>query len=153
MPCRLEHNFFGKFTCVSVGETIAVTEGERRYYLDVLEAQPADAVCSRDTDCAVDFAPPLDYVEPPPRFASQGNNDEPPPQPARFTGVAARMDGKPVELPTPPPGAVNAGVPKRKVRFGAPAAAGSGAVSKGKEEGGAGEEQGKRFTGTQYSLN
>ncbi|CAD6239608.1 unnamed protein product [Miscanthus lutarioriparius] len=150
----LEYNF-GKFPCVTAGETIAVTEGERRYYLDVLEAQPADAVCSLDTDCAVDFAPPLDYVEPPPHVvASKGSDD--PPQPARFTGVAARMDGKPVEQqPTPSPAAaVNAvapGVPKRKVRFGGPSAAGSG-VSKSKEEG-AGKEQEKQFTGTQYSLN
>jgi len=157
LPCRLEYNF-GKFPCVTAGETIAVTEGERRYYLDVLEAQPADAVCSLDTDCAVDFAPPLDYVEPPRVVASQQGIDEPP-QPARFTGVAARMDGKPVEQPpTPSPAAaVNAvapGVPKRKVRFGAPSAAGSG-VSKGKAEGrpGGGKEQEKRFTGTQYSLN
>jgi ubiquitin fusion degradation protein 1 len=155
LPCRLEYNF-GKFPCVTAGETIAVTEGERRYYLDVLEARPADAVCSLDTDCAVDFAPPPDYVEPPPPVvASQDNNDKPL-QPARFTGVAARMDGKPVEQPpTPSPAAaVNAvapGVPKRKVRFGGPSAAGSG-VSKGKEEGGAGKEQEKRFTGTQYSL-
>ena len=157
MPCRLEYNF-GKFPCVTAGETIAVTEGERRYYLDVLEAQPADAVCSLDTVCAVDFAPPLDYVEPPRVVASQQGSDEPP-QPARFTGVAARMDGKPVEQqPTPSPAAaVNAvapGVPKRKVRFGGPSAAGSG-VSKGKAEGrpGGGKEQEKRFTGTQYSLN
>lgn len=100
LPCRLEYNF-GKFPCVTAGETIAVTEGERRYYLDVLEAQPADAVCSIETDCAVDFAPPLDYVEPPPTVASQGNDE--PPQAARFTGAAARMDGKLVEQPTSAP--------------------------------------------------
>ncbi|KAG0536598.1 hypothetical protein BDA96_03G077400 [Sorghum bicolor] len=153
----LEYNF-RKFPCVTAGETIAVTEGERWYYLDVLEAQPADAVCSLDTDCAVDFAPPLDYVEPPPRVvASQqgGSVDEP----ARFTGVAARMDGKPVEQPPPTPSpaaAVNAvapGVPKRKVRFGAPSSAAGSGVSKGKAEGAGGKEQEKRFTGTQYSLN
>jgi ubiquitin fusion degradation protein 1 len=157
LPCRLEYNF-RKFPCVTAGETIAVTEGERWYYLDVLEAQPADAVCSLDTDCAVDFAPPLDYVEPPPRVvASQqgGSVDEP----ARFTGVAARMDGKPVEQPPPTPSpaaAVNAvapGVPKRKVRFGAPSSAAGSGVSKGKAEGAGGKEQEKRFTGTQYSLN
>jgi ubiquitin fusion degradation protein 1 len=82
-----------------------VTEGERRYYLDVLEARPADAVRTIDTDCAVDFAPPLDYVEPEPApapapaaVASQANAKL-----SRFTGVAARMDGKPVEQAPPAP--------------------------------------------------
>lgn len=150
-PCRLEHNF-GKFPCVTAGETIAVTEGERRYYLDVLEACPAGAVCSIDTDCAVDFAPPLDYVEAPPFVASQGSDE--PPQPARFSGTGRRMDGKPVEMPTPSPAAesvVAPGVPKRMVRFGAPSAsAAASGVSKAKE--GGGKEQEKRFTGTRYSL-
>ncbi|ONM30074.1 Ubiquitin fusion degradation UFD1 family protein [Zea mays] len=147
----LEHNF-GKFPCVTAGETIAVTEGERRYYLDVLEACPAGAVCSIDTDCAVDFAPPLDYVEAPPFVASQGSDE--PPQPARFSGTGRRMDGKPVEMPTPSPAAesvVAPGVPKRMVRFGAPSAsAAASGVSKAKE--GGGKEQEKRFTGTRYSL-
>ncbi|KAG2646191.1 ubiquitin fusion degradation protein 1 homolog [Panicum virgatum] len=39
--CELEYNF-RKFICVTAGETIVVTEGERRYYLDVLEARPGD---------------------------------------------------------------------------------------------------------------
>ncbi|OEL19179.1 Ubiquitin fusion degradation protein 1-like protein, partial [Dichanthelium oligosanthes] len=101
----LEYNF-RKFPCLTAGETIAVTKGERRYYLDVLEARPADAVCTMDTDCEVDFATPLDYVEPPRApapapapVASQGSGEPP-----RFTGVAARMDGKLVERqPTPAP--------------------------------------------------
>ncbi|PUZ58004.1 hypothetical protein GQ55_5G475200 [Panicum hallii var. hallii] len=100
----LEYNF-RKFICLTAGETIVVTEGERRYYLDVLEARPADAVRTIDTDCAVDFAPPLDYVEPEPApapapaaVASQANAKL-----SRFTGVAARMDGKPVEQAPPAP--------------------------------------------------
>ncbi|KAJ1282641.1 hypothetical protein BS78_03G067300 [Paspalum vaginatum] len=184
----LERNFM-KFPCVTAGETIAVTEGERRFYLDVLEARPADAVCTLDTDCEAEFAPPLDYVEPPPPappVASQASDEK---QPARFTGAAARMDGKTVEqqqqqpaAPVPvvgghgdrprkpvqftgtavrvdgkpveaPPVAGAPGAPtKRKFRYGAPSAAGSGA-SKSKEEGVAtAKEQQKPFTGTHYSL-
>ncbi|WVZ72235.1 hypothetical protein U9M48_020729 [Paspalum notatum var. saurae] len=96
----LEHNFM-KFPCVTAGETIAVMEGERRFYLDVVEARPADAVCTLDTDCEVEFATALDYVEPPPPpVASKGNDEK---QPARFTGAAARMDGKTVEQQPPAP--------------------------------------------------
>ncbi|XP_072150004.1 uncharacterized protein [Setaria viridis] len=189
----LEYNIRNKFQCLTAGETIAVAEGDRRFYLDLLETRPADAVCTLNTDCEVDFAPPLDYVEPPrapapaPVASSQGSGEppqftgvaarmdgkpveQPPPapvpaggrhsdqprQPAQFTGVAMRMDGKQVELPPPPtpsPAAASAGAlgaPKRKIRFDAPAA-GSG-VSKGKEGAGAGKEQEKWFSGTQYSL-
>ncbi|CAL4951451.1 unnamed protein product [Urochloa decumbens] len=91
----LEYNF-RKFQCLTAGETIAVAEGDRRFYLDLLEARPADAVCTIDTDCEVDFAPPLDYVEPPPRGPAAAPAADGTP---RFTGVAARMDGKPVEMP------------------------------------------------------
>ncbi|CAO2180882.1 unnamed protein product [Urochloa humidicola] len=184
----LEYNF-RKFRCLTAGETIAVTEGDRRFYLDVLEARPADAVGTIDTDCEVDFAPPLDYVEPPAPVpvASPGVGGEPsrftgvavrmdgkpvemPPaaaqgeQPrrpaAQFTGVAVRMDGKPVEMPQPEPSPAAAaasasapGAPKRKIRFDKPkpTAAAAGA-SKSTPEKGAGKEQDKRFTGTQYSL-
>ncbi|XP_062199598.1 uncharacterized protein LOC133902037 [Phragmites australis] len=89
----LEHNF-RKYPGVTAGETIIVTEAERRYYLDVVEARSANAVCAIDTDCEVDFAPPLDCKEqlPVPEHVSQGGDK--PPRPVRFTGVAARMDGK-----------------------------------------------------------
>ncbi|KAL6627454.1 hypothetical protein ACP70R_031180 [Stipagrostis hirtigluma subsp. patula] len=153
----LEYNF-GKYTCMTASETITVTEGGQRYYLDVVEARPADAVCVIDTDCEVDFALALDYKEPPPPAAAPvpvaGQGGEP----VRFTGVAMRMDGKPVEQPVAPsPAAASAGAsgkPARGLRFGGPsaaaAAAGGGGASKGKaEEGG---KEGKRFTGTQYSL-
>ncbi|TVU21954.1 hypothetical protein EJB05_31625 [Eragrostis curvula] len=146
----LEHNL-KKYACLTAGETITVTEGDRRYCLNVLELQPEDAVSVLETDVNTDFAPPLDYVEPPPppvMPAGQAGGE-----PAKFTGVAARMDGKPVELPTTPAPPAAAGVkPKRGLRFGGASAAAGGGVSKGKEDKGAGKEQEQRFTGTAYSL-
>jgi ubiquitin fusion degradation protein 1 len=103
----LEYNIRKKFQCLTAGETIAITEGDRRFHLDLLETRPADAVCTLETDCEVDFAPPLDYVEPPraapapapaPVTAAQGSGEPP-----LFTGFAARVDGKPVEQPPPAP--------------------------------------------------
>ena len=65
-----------------------------------MEALPADAVRTIGTDCAVDFAPLLNYVELAPD-ANQTNG-----KPPQFTGVAARMDSKPVEQSPPAPVAV-----------------------------------------------
>lgn len=36
----------------------------KKYYIDVVEAKPGNAISVIETDCEVDFAPPLDYVEP-----------------------------------------------------------------------------------------
>lgn len=116
--------------CLTAGDTITVTEGDKRFYLDVLETKPEDGVCVIETDCEVDFVTPLD------------DNNEP----VRFTGVAARMDGKPVEQPKPP---APVSKPTGGLRFGGAAA---GGVSKGKKQEGGSKEQEQRFTGTAYSL-
>lgn len=73
--------------------------------LDMLGARSADVVCSVDMDCAVDFMPLLDYTEELAPTAIQGSNE--PLQPTRFPGTRRRVDGKPVELPTPSPTAVS----------------------------------------------
>lgn len=48
------------------GDTILVPYNNKNYYIDIIEAKPQDAVSIVETDCEVDFAPPLDYVEPEP---------------------------------------------------------------------------------------
>ncbi|GJN37500.1 hypothetical protein PR202_gb26467 [Eleusine coracana subsp. coracana] len=140
----LEYNFH-KYACLTAGETITVTEGDKRFYLDVVETKPEDAVCVIETDCEVDFATPLDYVDPPPQPAAPAET-----VPSQFTGVAGRMDGKPVEQPKPPAPASRAAPggskPKGGLRFG-------GGASKGKQEGGGAKEpEQQKFTGTPYSL-
>ena len=54
------------YTCLTVGDSILINYNNRRYFIDIIEARPNDAVSIVDTDCEVDFAPPLDYVEPSP---------------------------------------------------------------------------------------
>lgn len=41
-----------------------VTYNNKSYYINILETKPASAVSIIETDCEVDFAPPLDYKEP-----------------------------------------------------------------------------------------
>jgi len=52
------------YTCLTVGDSILINYNNKRYFIDIVEARPNDAVSIVDTDCEVDFAPPLDYVEP-----------------------------------------------------------------------------------------
>jgi ubiquitin fusion degradation protein 1 len=52
------------FSCLTVGDTVPIHYNGRVHAIDVLEARPGDAISVIETDCEVDFAPPLDYVEP-----------------------------------------------------------------------------------------
>ncbi|KAF8402934.1 hypothetical protein HHK36_011027 [Tetracentron sinense] len=45
-------------------DTIMVTYNSNKYYIDILETKPSFGVSIIETDCEVDFAPPLDYKEP-----------------------------------------------------------------------------------------
>jgi ubiquitin fusion degradation protein 1 len=100
------------FSCLTTGDGIMVAYNNRQYYIDVVETKPASAVCIIETDCEVDFAPPLDYKEPEkPRqptvpasskapAAEDGNTtvveDELKFKP--FTGSGKRLDGKASKL-------------------------------------------------------
>ncbi len=52
------------FSCLSVGDQITINYNNRQYFIDIVEAKPQPAISVIETDCEVDFAPPLDYVEP-----------------------------------------------------------------------------------------
>ncbi|XP_044468723.1 ubiquitin recognition factor in ER-associated degradation protein 1-like [Mangifera indica] len=52
------------FSCLTTGATNMIEHNKKKLYIDILETKPSPAVCMIDTDCEVDFAPPLDYKEP-----------------------------------------------------------------------------------------
>ncbi|EOA27423.1 hypothetical protein CARUB_v10023557mg [Capsella rubella] len=52
------------YSCLTTGDTIMVPYNNKQYFINVLEAKPSSAVSIIETDCEVDFAPPLDYKEP-----------------------------------------------------------------------------------------
>lgn len=52
------------FSCLTVGDTIPIHYNDRVYQINIIESKPEDAISVIETDCNVDFAPPLDYVEP-----------------------------------------------------------------------------------------
>lgn len=41
-----------------------VAYNNKKYYIDIVESKPSNAISIIETDCEVDFAPPLDYKEP-----------------------------------------------------------------------------------------
>lgn len=61
--CRLERSLRG-YSCLTTGDTIVVAYNNKKYYIDIVETKPSSAVSIIETDCEVDFAPPLDYKEP-----------------------------------------------------------------------------------------
>ncbi|KAK2989173.1 hypothetical protein RJ640_029365 [Escallonia rubra] len=97
-----------KFSCVTTGDTIMITHSQEDYYLDILETKPLNAISLTDTDCEVDFAPPLDYKEPEkkpkaamskPHKAEEGTEKEEP-RFKPFTGASWRLDGQQLTTPT-----------------------------------------------------
>ncbi|CAK9867207.1 unnamed protein product [Sphagnum jensenii] len=93
------------FSCLTVGDNIMVAYNNKKYYIDIIESKPAPAISIIETDCEVDFAPPLDYKEPErlpppaaPVAAPSSQAGAPPveePKVNFFTGTGRRLDGKP----------------------------------------------------------
>lgn len=61
--CSLE-TALRSYTCLTTGDTVLVSYNNTKYYINVIETKPSSAVSIVETDCEVDFAPPLDYKEP-----------------------------------------------------------------------------------------
>uniref|UniRef100_A0A6N2LTU5 Uncharacterized protein n=1 Tax=Salix viminalis TaxID=40686 RepID=A0A6N2LTU5_SALVM len=62
-PKSVLENTLGSFTCLTRGDTIMIMHDSKKYYIDVVEAEPSSAISIVETDCEVDFAPPLDCQE------------------------------------------------------------------------------------------
>lgn len=106
------------FSCLTAGDTFRMNYNNKRYYIDVVESKPSQAICIIETDCEVDFAPPLDYVEPvykkpeastpvvsKPAAVPKETEviEEEEPKFRAFVGGGNRLDGKAVEYQAPPP--------------------------------------------------
>eukprot|EP01053_Blabericola_migrator_P013458 Blabericola_migrator_1__13457@NODE_96_length_14432_cov_203_974173_g86_i0_p6_GENE_NODE_96_length_14432_cov_203_974173_g86_i0NODE_96_length_14432_cov_203_974173_g86_i0_p6_ORF_typecomplete_len330_score56_03UFD1/PF03152_14/5_3e63Fanconi_A/PF03511_14/0_26_NODE_96_length_14432_cov_203_974173_g86_i063727361 len=65
-PKAVLENSLRHFAALTVGDCIALSYNDRIYEIEIIECRPADAVSIIETDVDVDFAPPKDYVEPPP---------------------------------------------------------------------------------------
>ncbi|XP_027174106.1 ubiquitin fusion degradation protein 1 homolog [Coffea eugenioides] len=105
------------FACVTAGDTIMITHQYNRYYIDILETNPSNAISLFETDCEVDFAPSLDYKEPekqPPSSVvraamdadprkvqekqTSAQDDDQQPKFKPFVGAARRLDEQPASI-------------------------------------------------------
>ncbi|CAK7329600.1 unnamed protein product [Dovyalis caffra] len=100
------------YSCLTTGDSIMVAYNNKKYYIDIIETKPSNAISIIETDCEVDFAPPLDYKEPEKPVASvpssKGTSQveevpaETQPKFSPFTGAGRRLDGKPLNYQPPP---------------------------------------------------
>ncbi|XP_020872720.1 ubiquitin fusion degradation protein 1 homolog isoform X2 [Arabidopsis lyrata subsp. lyrata] len=100
------------YSCLTVGDSIMVPYNNKKYFIDIVEAKPSNCISIIETDCEVDFAPPLDYKDPerPVVPASAKANEvavaEAEPKFNPFTGSGRRLDGRPLSY-EPQPVAAN----------------------------------------------
>lgn len=55
-----------------------VAYNNKKFYIDIVETKPSSAISIIETDCEVDFAPPLDYKEPEKPSKAIVSNKRPP---------------------------------------------------------------------------
>ncbi|XP_042509575.1 ubiquitin fusion degradation protein 1 homolog isoform X2 [Macadamia integrifolia] len=95
------------YSCLTTGDSIMVAYNNKKYYIDIIETKPSNAITIIETDCEVDFAPPLDYKEPErqapsvPISKAPAPVEEVVPEPTfnPFSGVGRRLDGKSLKHP------------------------------------------------------
>jgi ubiquitin fusion degradation protein 1 len=93
------------FVCLSKNETISLNFMGKSYLLDILELKPENqynAGIIIDTDLSIDFAPPLDYVEPKKQFKKNEEPEKPEDSSNKkkfdkFGGKGLRMDGRDIK--------------------------------------------------------
>ncbi|XP_040938541.1 ubiquitin fusion degradation protein 1 homolog isoform X2 [Gossypium hirsutum] len=99
------------YSCLTTGDSIMVAYNNKKYYIDIIETKPSNAISIIETDCEVDFASPLDYKEPerpavPTSSKAQSQVEEASaetePKFSAFTGTGRRLDGKPLKQQPPP---------------------------------------------------
>ncbi|XP_014510238.1 ubiquitin fusion degradation protein 1 homolog [Vigna radiata var. radiata] len=100
------------FSCLTTGDSIMVAYNNKKYYIDIIETKPDNAISIIETDCEVDFAPPLDYKEPEKPIAPYSTGKAPAaaedtpaetePKFNPFSGTGRRLDGKPLKYQPPP---------------------------------------------------
>ncbi|CAN7017490.1 unnamed protein product, partial [Brassica oleracea var. botrytis] len=102
------------YSCLTTGDSIMVPYNNKKYFIDIVETKPANGISIIETDCEVDFAPPLDYKEPErpkaPAAAAAAKAlakaeevvAEPEPKFNPFTGSGRRLDGRPLSYEPPP---------------------------------------------------
>ncbi|XP_059428457.1 uncharacterized protein LOC132162209 [Corylus avellana] len=85
------------FSCLTTGDNIMINHNSKKFYVNIVETKPSAAINIIDTDCEVEFAPPLDYKEPEkpaPKNAAPVKDQKQKGKFIPFQGLARRVDGE-----------------------------------------------------------
>jgi len=96
-PKAILENQLRNFTCLHEGDTISIQVFKDKFEIDILKITPENeynAICIIDADVDVDFAPPLDYVEPERPNVKGDLKTEDPKKGGVFGGNGVRIDEK-----------------------------------------------------------
>ncbi|XP_059647585.1 uncharacterized protein LOC132293936 isoform X2 [Cornus florida] len=63
-PKAILETILRNFSCLTTGDTIMVGYNSKKHFIDIIETEPSNAISIIETDCEVDFAPPLDCEQP-----------------------------------------------------------------------------------------
>lgn len=84
------------FSCLTTGDNIMINHNNKKFYVNIVETKPSAAINIIDTDCEVEFAPPLDYKEPEkpaPKNAALVKDQKQKGKFIPFQGLARRLEG------------------------------------------------------------
>jgi len=102
-PKAVLENALRNFACLTTGDMIAIEYNDKIYEFCVLETKPGKAVSIIECDMNVEFAPPVGYKEPEPKYAVEDEPEAPlmkesdhqiTDQFVAFVGKGNRLDGK-----------------------------------------------------------
>ncbi|KAL8549192.1 hypothetical protein ACS0TY_008152 [Phlomoides rotata] len=97
-PKAVLERVLSSYSCLTTGGTIVLPYNDKKYYVNIVETKPSAAVCIIETDCEVEFAPPLDYKEPEKATNTWPEVDEESEKKklkvGPFSGSGRRLDGK-----------------------------------------------------------
>ncbi|CAL8129562.1 unnamed protein product [Orchesella dallaii] len=107
-PKAMLENALRNFACLTTGDMIAIRYNDRIYELRVLETRPGEAVSIIECDMDVEFAKPIDYIEPDIRPKKEEEPEEEHEMGGvcdssfiPFLGSGNRLDGKSVPIACP----------------------------------------------------
>jgi len=102
-PKAVLENALRNFACLTTGDMIAIEYNDKIYEFCVLETKPGKAVSIIECDMNVEFAPPVGYKEPEPKYPVEEEPEAPlmkesdlmiTDQFIAFVGKGNRLDGK-----------------------------------------------------------
>jgi ubiquitin fusion degradation protein 1 len=96
-PKAVLEKFLRNFSCLTKGDLISINYLNHNYQLFVLDLKPANVVTIIDCDMEVDFAPPIDYIQPKSLSTTTVNEQQLYKNPTTFMpfhGQGNRLNGK-----------------------------------------------------------